>query len=229
MLFLTKHESPGDLSLCGHFDTPYPEPSPNHCYWIANGQQMKHVTMWQIEKRPTTPNLPECPAFKNMYKNNIASLSGEHTCHKWVGTFITSPKRHGSSEKRQPATMQFGKWLKYSAYDDVRIHFFHIMQHEMNATNTFTTNRGGGAGGGLESRRGQKREAEEGRAVTCGNTASDLMTTHPSKVFALLAELIAVWFSTDTHLHTNVSVTNLSICPLSHGRKQSEHCGNLDG
>lgn len=61
------------------------------------------------------------------------------------------------------------------------------MQHEMNATNTFTTNRGG-----LGSRRGPKREAEEGGAVTCGNTTSDLTTTHPSKVFALLAELIAV-------------------------------------
>lgn len=55
------------------------------------------------------------------------------------------------------------------------------------------------------------------------------MTTHLSKVFALHAELIAVWFSTDTHLHTNAVVTNLSICPFSRGRKQCEYYRKAEG
>lgn len=103
--------------------------------------------------------------------------------------------------------------------------FFHIMQYEMNATNRFTTNQRG-----LESRQDQKREAKQGGAVTCDNTTSDLMTTHLSKVFALHAELIVVWFSTDMHLHTYAVVTNLSICPFSHGRKQcTEYYRNVEG
>lgn len=67
----------------------------------------------------------------------------------------------------------------------------------------------------------KKQKAKRGRAVTCGNITSDLTTTHLSKVFALHAELIAVWFSTDMHLHANAVVTNLSICPFSHGKENS--------
>lgn len=98
------------------------------------------------------------------------------------------------------------------------------MQYEMNVTNMFTTNQRR-----LDSRWDQKGKTKQYGAVTCGKTTSDLMITHPSKVFALHAELIALWFSTDMHLHTNAIVTNLSICPFSHGRKQCEFYKNLEG
>lgn len=118
------------------------------------------------------------------------------------------------------------QWQKYSAKDHGRILYFHIMQHEMNVTNRCITNQRGLI---LRRHRGKEKnnnnrklqKAKRGRAVTCGNITSDLMTTHLFKVFALHAELIAVWFSTDMHLHANAVVTNLSICPFSHGKENS--------
>lgn len=156
MLFLTKHESSGDLSLCGHFDTPCPEPSPNHRYWIANGRQRKHVTASQIVKRPTIPNLPAWPGYKNTcIKTTRFLLAGDtHVINEWEHW---SRLRNGMVLARKAASHHaVWKWLKYSAYDDVRIHLVHIMQHEMNATNMFTTNRGG-----LGSRRGQKEKRKK--------------------------------------------------------------------
>lgn len=133
----------------------------------------------------------------------------------------------------KPAAMRFEKWQKYSAEDDVRRRLiFHIMQHEMNVTNKVhhqPTKRGLDSRRETGKKRKKEREAEWGGAVTCGNTASDLTTTQRSKVFALHAELIAVWFSTDMRPHTNAVVTNLSICPLSHGRKQCEYYRNVEG
>lgn len=130
--------------------------------------------------------------------------------------------------ERQPATMQFENDKNTLNKSHVRIlffFFFHIMQYEMNVTNRCTTNQRR-----LQSRRDQKRKAGQGGAVTCGTTTSDLVTTRLSEVFALHAELIgAVWFSADKHLHTNAAVTNLSICPFSHGRKQREDYGNAEG
>lgn len=70
-------------------------------------------------------------------------------------------------------------------------YIFHIMQYEMNVANRFTTNHRG-----LDSRQDpknkRKKEKKWSGTGTCDNIASDLMTTHPSKVFTLLAELIAV-------------------------------------
>lgn len=68
-------------------------------------------------------------------------------------------------------------------------YIFHIMQYEMNVANRFTTNHGG-----LDSRQDpkSKRKTDWSWTGTCDNITLDLVTTHPSKVFTLLAELIAV-------------------------------------
>lgn len=83
------------------------------------------------------------------------------------------------------------------------------MQYEMNVTNRCTTNQRR-----LESRRDQKRKAKQGGAVTCGNTTSDLMTTHLSNVFALHAELIEL---SDSALTCTCILMPLSpICQSAH-------------
>lgn len=140
-----------------------------------------------------------------MFNNQTTAPSSTYVCHKWVIALIKSQHSMALADSHHAVW----KWQKYSAYDDVRIHCFHIMQYEMNTTNRFITNQRG-----LGSRRDQKREVKQGGAETCDNITSDLMTTYLSKVLALHAELSAVWFSNDMHLHTNAGVTNLSICPF---------------
>lgn len=155
-------------------------------------------------------------------KQNYLSQQYVYVCVSQVSDMVTtSPKQHGISIEgsQPPCSFKMTKILSIRWCQDT--FFFHIMQYEMNVTNRFTTNQRG-----LASRRDQKREVKQGGAVTCGNTNLDLMTTHLSKVFA---QLIAVWFSTDMHLHTNAVVTNLSICPFSHGRKQHEYHRNVEG
>lgn len=81
-----------------------------------------------------------------------------------------------------------------------------------------------------ESRRDHKEEEKRNGAGLWHVTIPPQISWHhilPERCFALHAELIAVWFSTDMHLHTNAGVTNLSVCPLSRGRKQCDECTRL--
>lgn len=160
---------------------------------------------------------------KNTFKNQNYFFSSTHVCHKQVITVITSPKQHGTSMKgsQTPCSLKMTKILSIRWCQDT---FFshHAVWDECNKQVHHQPR-------GLKSSRDQKGEAKPGGTVTCDNTTSDLMTTHPSKVFALHTALIAVWFSTDMYLHTNAGVTNLSICPFSHGRKQCEYYRNVEG
>lgn len=151
--------------------------------------------------------------------------------HKRVIKVITSPKQHGASMKAsRHAVWEMTKILSRRWCQETFDFPHHAAWDECNKQGSPPTNQ---TGTRLETRDRKKvkkkREAEWGGAVTCGNTASDLTTTQRSKVFALHAELIAVWFSTDMRPHTNAVVTNLSICPLSHGRKQCEYYRNVEG
>lgn len=64
-------------------------------------------------------------------------------------------------------------------------YIFHIMQYEMNVANRFTTNQ-------TPDKTPKAKEKNWSWTGTCDNITLDLVTTHPSKVFTLLAELIAV-------------------------------------
>ena len=190
------------------------------CKWLTDESS---CNLTNGRHGPKIAILPASHEFKNVCFKTKILVSAVRKCmcvtSEWYGYRIS--KTAWYQHWRQPATMQFenDKNTQYKMMSGYI--FFHIMQYEMNVTNRFTTNQRG-----LASRRDQKREVKQGGAVTCGNTNSDLMTTHLSKVFA---QLIAVWFSTDMHLHTNAVVTNLSICPFSHGRKQQEYHRNIEG
>lgn len=139
-----------------------------------------------------------------------------------------SPKQHGTSMKgsQPPCSLKMTKipWIRVtSGY--FFFFFFHIMQYEMNVTKRCTTNQRR-----LQSRQDQKKKSGAGRGSDLWyyHLRSRDNTSLQGVCFAHWAHR-AVWFSTDKHLHTNATVTNLSICPFSHGRKQREYYRNVEG
>lgn len=55
-----------------------------------------------------------------MFNNQTTSPSSTYACHKWVITLIKSQNSMALADSHHAVW----KWQKYSAYDDVRIHFF---------------------------------------------------------------------------------------------------------
>lgn len=129
--------------------------------------------------------------------------------------------------ERQPATMQFENDKNTLNKSHVRILFFFFSYHAVwDECNKKVHHQPKETP--IKTRPKKKSGTGRGSDLWYYHLRSRDNTSLQGVCFAHWAHR-AVWFSTDKHLHTNATVTNLSICPFSHGRKQREYYRNVEG
>lgn len=189
---------------------------------LTRGRQMRSLIIWQIKKNTGISKLT-CTLYlrKRLFSKCKLSINIQYN----GGGLQLSCHQNSMVLGRQPPCS-----LKMTGIPNVgwcQDTFVHIMQNEMKATNSFTTNRRGRACGPVQKK--EKKKTKLGGAATYDNTPSDPMTTHPSEVFCSACWAHRCLLQQRHAAHTNVAVTKWSIYPHSHERQQCKYCRNVQG